>query len=375
MSDHFSSRRNFLKGSMLTATGMMLTPAWLLSAPSTNALKILILGGTNFVGPNIVKECLRRKHQVTLLNRGTSNPGLFPKLELIKCDRNLGFQDIAALQNRQWDVVIDVWPEAPSLVRQATTFFKDKAQHYIYISSIAVYKDYKTIGLNENAPIYNGSETNPNNGYSVNKSICERIVAEVFPNQHSILRPHAIVGTHNPDDAFHFWIVRMHRGGELVAPGSGNDYMQLVDVQDVARWTIECADKRQMGIYNLVGPQEQITFKEFLETCKKTINSNATIHWASEAFLRSNQVYSWDDMPLWAPLSEDPGFTQISSDKLKKLGFHYTNLEDTIKIALKWFTEHYPNDYKFGKRYNSAGIAAEREAALIAKWKESQGKK
>ena len=335
----------------------------------TRTLKILILGGRDFLGPAIVNAAANRGHQVTLFNRNITNPDMFSALPLFKGDREAGSGCYDSLKKTHWDVIIDVWPQKSKLVDEATAALKNNASHYMFISSIAVYADYSEVGLNEESAVLGLDSDRQNWGYSEEKLQSEQIVQDRFPENHTILRPGPIKGWRDPAVDVAYWLLRLQNNRKVLAPGSGEDPIQFIDVKDVGAFTIHCAEQNYHGVFNTTGPRsEKLTFKEFLDTCSAYTRSTAEIVWVKEDFLRAHQVRSFDDMPLWIPLHEDPGFMQISNAKAEQHGFVHAELNQTYSDILKWYKEGLGGNHQFGRQYESVGLTPEQEKDLLNKW-------
>lgn len=360
-------RRRFLKQmaglSALAPFGSLIHPIAL--APKKK-LKVLILGGTNFLGPAIVNAALKRRFEVTLFNRGITNPDLFPGLQKIKGDRTQGEAGYANLPQGPWDVVIDVWPEHAKLVDEASQLLQKQTGHYVFVSSIAVYQDFNEVGLNENSVVVSLPNDKSDWYYPEEKVAAEDIVRTRFPNNHTIVRPGPITGWRDPGRDLSYWVAKMKHGGEILAPGSGLDPIQFIDAKDVGRFIIKCAEESQVGTFNTTGPDKNpLLWRDFLETVRKTIHPETKIRWASEAFLAENKVRSFVDIPLWAPLSEDRGFMQISADKAVDAGLKFRPLKKTLVEMLAWFESQHDETYQFGTKHGSVGLDRERELVLL----------
>ena len=328
-------RRKFIKYSLSAGVLMSMSP--LVSCTSEKKLKILVLGGTYFVGPSIVNAALRNNHSVTLFNRGITNPTLFPDLRLIKGDREQGAEAYKPLQEEQWDVVIDVWPQKSKLVDEATTALKNNTKHYIFISSIAVYNNFEQVGIDEGYNLVSLELDKNEWGYPEEKLASEQFVRERFSGNHTLLRGGPIKGWRDPAVDIHYWCIKLNRDEAIIAPGSGLDHLQFIDVKDIGRFAIMAAESKFMGVYNCTGPKKKpLLWKDFLEGAKKQFNSKTKLIWASEDFLTSNNVSSFSDLPLWTPLTED-AFMQISNEKLLQTGFEFTSIEKTLEDCMKWF--------------------------------------
>jgi 2'-hydroxyisoflavone reductase len=231
-------------------------------------MKILILGGTVFLGRHLAREALARGHRVTLFNRGRTAPNLFPEAQRLFGDRD---GDLDALDGHVWDSVIDTCGYVPRIVRQSTLRLSSSANHYTFISSIAVYKNLAQPGLNESAALgeLKDSAVEEINGdtYGPLKVLCEQEVTGVFPNRALIVRPGLIVGPHDPTDRFTYWPVRAARGGLILSPRPSQAQVQFIDARDLAEWILNSIEAGKLGEYNATGPDYRLTMSQFLQTC------------------------------------------------------------------------------------------------------------
>lgn len=348
------NRRKFIS-TTLSASAISFVPKHILSSKKLN---ILVLGGTNFVGPAIVNDLINAGHNLTLFNRGITNPHLFPQLLKIRGDREKGKKVYKTLQQQKWDLVIDVWPSNPQFVAEAAESLQQSAKHYIFISSIAVYRDYRQINMAETAPIIEGESYEEGN-YSLNKAICERAVQQYFPENFTILRPGAIVGERDDGVHFPYLIARIKHQKAIIVPDA-LDPTQLIDVKDVASFLNICVKKKHKGIYNLVG--DTIPYKSLIIQIKETLKSEVEIHWLSpKDVVNKFKLSPWADVPFWIPIALDPepGFYQISNELAKEKGLKFLPLAQTIKDAL---TSIDLKTFTYGE---GAGISLEREREII----------
>jgi 2'-hydroxyisoflavone reductase len=360
-------RRDFLKGSLATTVGAFLAwPARVLAAPPK---KILVLGGTSFLGPAIVEAAVVEGHEVTLFNRGLTNPQLFPTLEKLRGLRSPDHsaENFSALGQRRWDVVIDVWPSDPLLAESAATLLRDRTSHYLYVSSVAAYdaRGFAQPNLTEDAPL--NAWDSPVRLYNRAKAESERRLRTLIPDRLTIVRPGPIKGARDDTADILVWLRRARRGGKHIGPGSGDDHIQIVDVKDVARFLILAADHSLLGTFNLTGAS--LTFREFLDQCQAAIRSNAEFVWIPQEFLHEQgldpdpTVFPPRKFPLWRPEPERRGFFQISSQKALKAGWTRRPFAETVldylwyfdSSALPWTDE----------------LPAEVEARAIEAWRRS----
>lgn len=355
----------------LLGTASVALPALQHPLFTTASQNVLVLGGTNFLGPAIVAALNRRGHQVTLFNRGFTNPGLFPELKKIRGDREKGaggYKNLIARAST-WDVVIDVWPQNPQLVSTAIDAVKDHTGHYIYVSSIAVYHDFRHPGMDETAAVRKGSQYQEGN-YNLNKVLCEKLVEQHFPDNFTIVRPGAIVGDRDPGPFGLYLLNRLASRKEMLAPDS-NDPVQLIDAKDIGDFLTRCCEQSLTGYYNLVGPKETLGYRDLLERSKKVLSSPVDIIWMDPEFLvKEAKVEPFSDIPFWIPLALDPepAFYQISNEKALKAGLEFSTLEDTVKRSYDSF--HQGRFIPEKGSDLSFGIPARREEELIARWKQ-----
>ncbi|MBO0322913.1 NAD-dependent epimerase/dehydratase family protein [Muricauda sp. CAU 1633] len=329
-------RRFFLEQVGWGLSSILVTSVLGCARAKSNPKKLLVLGGTVFLGPSIVKAGIKAGFDITLFNRGVSNPDLFPNLRLIKGDRTIGQKVYRDLINEDWDVVIDVWPEKSYMVDDATMALQNRCKHYTFVSSIAVYDNFQTAGLNENSKVFEPRNDKGKWEYYEEKVHAERLVRKRFPDNHTILRPGPIKGWRDSEMDLAYWLARIKKGGKVLAPGNGNDPIQFIDVTDVGSFAIKCIERGLTGTFNTTGPQRKLIWKDFLEQCRAHYNPNTEFVWVDETFLRKKGVLSMRDLPLWAPMSEDLGFMQINNAKAVEHGLDFTDIHRTFDDTMEW---------------------------------------
>jgi 2'-hydroxyisoflavone reductase len=322
-------------------------------------MKILIIGGTRFLGRHLVSSARARGHAVTLFNRGQTNPDLFRRVKKIRGDRE---KDLDQLKGQNWDAVIDTCGYFPRVVRMSAEALKDVVESYIFISSLSVYADFSKVRLNESDPV--GTLQNETieeiteETYGPLKALCEKAVQDVFGMGSLIVRPGLIVGPHDPTDRFTYWPVRVARGGDVLAPDGPDALTQIVDARDVADFVIGLIQHDTSGVFNATG--YPLTLGTMLETCKQISGSDANFKWAPMEFLRQNGVSPWSDMPAWVPdEGEDAGFARVDVSKAVNAGLTFTPLKDTVHATLEWARTR-PADHEW-----RAGLRPEREKELL----------
>jgi 2'-hydroxyisoflavone reductase len=335
---------------------------------------ILILGGTKFLGPALVEFARARGHTVTLFNRGKTNPGLFPDVEKLEGDRdpNKG-EGLKALQGRKWDAVVDTSGYVPRVVKASAEVLAPHVGHYTFVSSISVYSDLSKYGIDESSPVATVDDVTTEDvpkHYGALKALCEQAAEAVMPGRVLNVRPGLIVGPDDPTDRFTYWPARVARGGEVLAPGDGQDPVQFIDVRDLAAWIVLNVERGTAGVFNATGPTQPLLMKELLETSKTATGSDARFTWVDAAFLEKHKVAPWQDMPVWIPrASEEKGLGRVSIDKALATGLTFRPTADTLRDTVAWFKTLPPErQAKMG-----AGVTPEREKEVLAAWHQAQG--
>lgn len=327
-------------------------------------MKILILGGTIFLGRSVVESAVQRGHQVTLFNRGQHGSALFPDLEKIHGDRT---ESLSELGLGEWDAVIDTCGYVPRIVRKSSEFLSPRVGQYLFISSISVYAEPFYPQMDESAPVgvLSDESVEEINGetYGPLKALCENVVCNIYKEKALIIRPGLIVGPNDPTDRFTYWPSRIQRGGEVAAPGNPFQHVQVIDVRDLADWILMMVETRQNGVFNATGPLDRITMSEFLTLCGKTVNSDAKFTWLSEEFLLEQNIKPFIDFPMWVP-AEVQAMQQINIAKAVEKGLALRPLEETIRATLAW-----DNNRPEGNR--RAGLTRLQEEDLLRKWKQN----
>jgi 2'-hydroxyisoflavone reductase len=325
-------------------------------------MNILMVGGTRFLGKALVEAALKQGFRITLFNRGQTNPDWFPEVEKIRGDRN---HDLSALENRSWDAVIDTCAYFPRQVRTLLAGLGNAIGHYTLISSISVYADFSQPGLVEDSPLAVLADPEveqiTNDTYGGLKVLCEQFAEATLPNKVLTIRPGLIVGPFDLSDRFTYWPARVAKGGEILCPDSPDWYTQVIDVRDLAGWTLDLATAGVTGIFNATGPDYRLTFGDVLETSRKVSGSDAWYTWASTDFLLENGVEPWSQLPLWLPGPENAGADQVNIAKSLAHGLSFRPLEQTVRDTLAWEASR-PQDHPW-----RAGLDPDRERELLQK--------
>lgn len=335
-------------------------------------MKILVIGGTRFVGRHIVAHALRRGHTLTLFNRGQSNPGLFADqgVEEVHGDRD---GDLQRLAGRRWDAVIDTSGYVPRIVRASAEFLAQATDVYLFISTISVYADPLAPHSDEDAPLATladeSTEEATGETYGGLKVLCERVVQEAFDAGALIVRPGLVVGPDDHTDRFTYWPVRVARGGRVLAPGDGSQPVQFIDVRDLAAWCVHLLETGTRGVFHATGPAERLTLQRFLQTCRENTGSDAQFTWVDDEFLLEREVRPYVDLPLWIPGAEGEAHGTMDIGRAVAAGLSLRPLEETIVDTLQWASQR---DASHPWR---AGLSAEREAQLLTEWDQAQAEK
>jgi len=338
-------------------------------------MKLLILGGTIFLGRHLVDAALAAGHQVTLFSRGLHGAQLFPQVEKLRGDRDGG---LAALAGRRWDVVIDTCGYVPRLVRASAELLAGSVDHYTFISSISVYRDLDQALVDESSPVGaladESVEEITGESYGPLKALCEQAAEAAMPGRVLHVRPGLIVGPHDPTDRFTYWPWRVAQGGGVLAPGRSERRVELIDGRDLANWIVRMVEARRTGVYNATGPAQELTMGDLLETCRQATGGHATFTWADEAFLLANGVAPWSELPLWLQ-EADNGVMAVDIQRAIAAGLAFRPLVETVQDTLAWLrADRVSAVGDLSGVQLRAGMAPAREAELLAAWQTQQDK-
>jgi 2'-hydroxyisoflavone reductase len=361
-------RRTFLTSS--SAVPLSTLASGLAAAAKDPKLRILILGGTGFIGPNQVRYALSRGHEVTIFNRGRQPVDWPGRVEELIGDRNTG--DLKALEGRSFDVCIDNPTTLPFWVRDAGQALAGRVGQYIFISTMSVYAK-NDAAADETAPVQTFTGGDPmavrassNDLYGALKATSEGEARRQFGDRLTIIRPGLIVGPGDETDRFTYWPVRLARGGDVLAPGDGTDPAQVIDARDLAEWIIRVAERRSLGVFNATGPAAPLSFTAFLGEVGAGVGAAYRPVWVPASFLAAQKVAPWSDMPVWIPATgEFAGFAKRDISRALKDGLTFRPLAATAADTLAWSRTRPPE--RQAKLH--AGLAPEREAAVLEAWR------
>jgi 2'-hydroxyisoflavone reductase len=301
-------------------------------------MKLLVLGGTKFLGRHVVEAALARGDEVTIFNRGLHNADLFPEVEKLRGDRDGG---LGVLRGRRWDAAVDTSGYVPRLVRASAETLSDSVNFYVFISSVSVYADFRQPN-DEDSPTAKladeSSEEATGGAYGALKALCERAAEESMPGRVLSVRAGLIVGPYDPTGRFTYWTERIARGGEVLAPAPRAMRVQFVDARDLSEWILRMADARRAGVFNAAGADYALTMEGFLEACREACASDARFTWVGEQFLDEHGVEPWGGLPLWLPESSEYHrfFMALNCGRALAAGLAFRPVAETARDTLAW---------------------------------------
>ncbi|MGH8138913.1 MAG: NAD-dependent epimerase/dehydratase family protein [Steroidobacteraceae bacterium] len=342
-------------------------------ARTAKPLRILILGGTRFLGVHMTQLALDRGHTVTLFNRGKTNANLFPQVEHLHGDRN---GELDSLRGRKWDAVIDDSGYFPRHVRLSAELLAPNVQQYLFISTISVYASLAQ-PVTEDSPVGKIAdetvETTDAGNYGPLKALCEKAAMAAMPGRTAVFRPGLIVGPHDNTDRFTYWPARAARGGEMLAPGTPRDPIQFIDARDLSAFALHVVENRVTGTFNVLSPPHMFSMGDLVTASIGAANElakpNPPPHavWVSSDFLEKQQVEPWSDMPVWIPAKgEMAGAEQTSATRAVRAGLANRPIRQTVNDTLAWHLKRPEAERETLK----AGIAPEREQRVLSAWRD-----
>ena len=322
-------------------------------------MKILVLGGTKFLGRATVQAALARDHELTLFNRGETNPDLFPDVEQLRGDRT---KDLAALAGREWDAVVDASGYIPADVRASAEELRERVGRYLFVSSISVYADF-SYGPTEDSPRSTLAEGQPEDelmpeyeNYGALKALAEEAVTDLYGDRALIVRPGLIVGPHDPTGRFTYWAHRIARGGEFRIPAPPDELQQFVDVRDLGAWMVDLLERGASGAFNATHPGTSRA--ELVETATRVSGSDARPVWTDPDWLAEQSVGQWMELPLWVHGPDSVGIHRADVSRAVNAGLTFRPLDDVVRDTLEQATTT-----------EDAGLAPERERELLEAWR------
>ena len=367
-------RRAFLAASAAASAALATSGLWGREPKAAaKPLRLLILGGTGFIGPAVTRIAQARGHKVSFFNRGKTRTDLFPEVEKFLGDRDPKKGDgLKALEGHDFDVVLDDSGQYPRHVGASTSLLADHAHRYIYISSISCYKEPSPMNGDEDSPLATLADPTVETmgdqfqNYGGLKALCEQAAEKAMPGRVAVVRPGYIVGPDDYSGRFTYWPVRFDKGGDIAVPGSPTDPFQVIDVRDLAAWLVKLAEDGTTSRFNAVGPEKRLDWGRVIKACEASTSSKVTPIWMDADFIAKQQDV---EFPIWAPFAGDTkGFMTWRNDRALKAGLRFRPIEAIVKDTLAWHKGLKADD----RRARLAGPSAEQEAKLIAAWKAAQ---
>jgi len=371
-----STRREFIASSIATVAASSLVPRVLYAAETTakaaSPLRILILGGTGFLGPACTESALARGHTVTHFNSGRTEdrrreagrPSVVPAgVEQLHGNRdpnktaddrrNEGKSDapkdsnspkgLSQLEGKKWDGVIDTSGFFPRIVKASAELLAPNVKQYVFISTISVYKSTNVPNFDETAALATLEDPTTEEmgkdfaNYGGGKALCEKAAEAAMPDRVTNIRPGFIVGPRDTSGRFIYWPVRASLGGVMLVPGSPTDPIQIIDVRDLADWVIHCLENNIVGVYNATGPAKELSMKSMVEGTRKGVGSDVSFTWVDNDFLTTHGVKD-GQLPLYAPPTGDTaGFHRCNISRALAKGLKFRPIADTAKATFDWY--------------------------------------
>jgi 2'-hydroxyisoflavone reductase len=298
-------------------------------------MKLLILGGTKFLGRHVVDAALAARHDVTIFTRGNTNPDLYPEVEHLTGDRD---GDLDALEGCTWDGVVDTSGYVPRILRQSAELLRDAVSRYVFVSSISVYADFSK-PVDEStavAELEDPATEEITESYGALKAACEAVIDDVYGDRGANVRAGLIVGPFDPTDRFTYWPRRLAAGGDVLGPGDPDAPVQFVDARDLAVWLVKLALEGPGGTFNATGPAEPLTFADFLDRATAAIGSDANVTWVDDQKILDAGIEAWSELPLWLPGDEYAGMARADASRAHDAGLTFRLLEETVVDTLAW---------------------------------------
>jgi 2'-hydroxyisoflavone reductase len=332
-------------------------------------LRLLVLGGTDFLGRHVTAAALARGFGVTLFNRGRTNPDLFPEAERLRGDRD---GKLDALCGRSWDAVVDTSGYLPDHVAASARLLRGRVGHYTFISSISVYADLARPGTDETSLVHPPAAASERRvtgeTYGPLKVACERAAEEELPGQVLTVRAGLLVGPHDNVPRLMYWLRRVARGGRLLAPGGPERAVQVIDARDVAEWALRMAERQGTGVYNVTGEPGGLTFGDLVGSCSIAAGTAIETVWAEDAVLQEEGVTPFDGLPYWVP-APAIGMMQVAIDRARSRDLRWRPFESTALDTWSWLREQPLEEPPLRRSLDGieimCGLSAEAEARIL----------
>ena len=320
-------------------------------------MRLLVLGGTVFLGRHVTAEALRRGHEVTLFHRGVHGTDLFAGAEHVLGDRS---GDLTSLQGRSWDIAIDTSGYEPDDVARSVAL---DIGHLVFVSTCNVYPAWPTEPVGEDSAVWAEGDD-----YGPNKAACERVAEAAMPGRVASVRAGLICGPNDNIFRLPWWVRRVAAGGDVVAPGDPQLTVQLIDARDLAGWMLDLAERGLAGAFNGTAPAGRVTFREVLEAAIEASGSDARLHWIPDDVLEAHEVEPWDELPLWIPQSSAAGTWEVGTERAQAAGLRCRPVAETVSDTWAWLRDGGEAELSAWRaEMRPRGLTAERERELLAR--------
>jgi 2'-hydroxyisoflavone reductase len=324
-------------------------------------MRLLMLGGTVFLGRHVAAEALERGHEVTLFHRGRHGAKLFPEAEHLHGDRAA---DLRALEGRRWDAAVDTSGYEPADVAASSALLAAApVEHLAFVSTCNVYPAWPAEPVSEESPVWTEGDD-----YGQKKAACEREAEGALPGRVAALRAGLLCGPHDNVFRLPWWVRRIARGGEVLAPGDPARTVQLIDARDLAAWIVDLSERRKAGVFNATAPPGRVTMGDVLEAAVAATGSDARLRWVPDETLVAAAIQPWTELPLWIPEADAPGAWRIDAAQAEAAGLRCRPVAETVADVWAWLQAGGPEAEgpDWLSPHAPTGLTAERERALLA---------
>jgi 2'-hydroxyisoflavone reductase len=319
-------------------------------------MRLLVLGGTVFLGRHVAAEALRRGHEVTLFHRGVHGAELFPEAEHVLGDRT---GELESLRGRAWDIAIDTSGYEPAEVARSSAL---DTGHLVFVSTCNVYPAWPTEPVDEDSPVWTAGDD-----YGPKKAACEREADAALPGRVSHVRAGLLCGPHDNIFRVPWWVRRIAAGGDVLAPGDPDRTVQLIDARDLSVWMLDLAERGIAGAFNGTAPPGRTTMRDVLEAAIAATGSDARLRWVADDVLQAHGVEPWDELPLWIPEATGAGTWAIGTDRARAAGLRSRPIAETVADTWAWLRDGGEAELSpWRAEHRPRGLAPERELELLA---------
>jgi nucleoside-diphosphate-sugar epimerase len=322
-------------------------------------MRLLVLGGTVFLGRHVAAEALARGHEVTLLHRGRHGAGVLPEAEHLRADRT---GDLTALDGRAWDAAVDTSGYDPAAVAASTRRLSGAVSHLVFVSTCNVYPAWPSEPVDEDSPVWTEGDD-----YGPAKAECERVAEAAMPGRVACVRAGLLCGPHDNIFRLPWWVRRIAAGGDVVAPGDPARAVQLIDARDLAAWMLDLAEDGTPGTFNGTAPAGAVTMGEVLDTAVAVTGSGARLAWVGDDALVAAGVEPWDELPLWLPEADLPGTWQVGTARAQAAGLRCRPVAETVADVWDWLRTGGAEELgDWRAEHRPRGLSPRRERELLA---------